>query len=190
MTPEPPRLEDWLPRLVAELHEDIRYWRTIALIAICAALAAVVIAGATGGLAIRNTSTLEKRERKDAAQARRDAAQARSEARDLRAAAWRGCIRDQYERSEEYVSQQVAIGNPRIRELFPPSLIAESLKRRRARLPILNCAPNLCGARPTILGAAEQARFIRRYSERDLDPNPSPPEFFNCPKPARDFRAN
>lgn len=56
MTPEP--MEDWLPRLVAELHQDIRRWQRIALIAVCASLSAIIIAGATGALAIRNANRI------------------------------------------------------------------------------------------------------------------------------------
>lgn len=87
-------------------------------------------------------------------------------------AQYRNCARDMLTRAEQYVSQEVAIRSPLIRQAFPADLIRAAQERRRRNFPILDCRANLRGEIPEPLSAKGQDRYLRRYAKGELDPTP------------------
>lgn len=132
-------------------------------------LCAIVFAGGLGALAIRNTGRIDEAQR---AAERIE----RIDNRALRDAAWRGCARSMLDRAEQYVTNAAVLKVPAFASLFPRQLIERSIARRRARLPILDCDPNLCGRPPTVMPERAQEGFIAAYARGLLPANPQPPK--------------
>ena len=165
---EPP---EWLLRHVAATEHRARRAVAVARVAIVAAIAAILITGATNLLAFRNYRTLAELERTDTASAREAAA--------------RQCARGNLNRAEQHAEYQHQLVVPdRLQDRLDaePILAAllsslaidrqAALERVRRTLPILDCAPNLIGREATPETRERQKLFVRLYMDGKLDPTP------------------
>lgn len=171
---------DWLLRRMAWLERRTRVLGRLLAIAAAAAIAAVAIAGATGGLALRNAGRVANVERRDTA--------------SVRAAAARQCARANLNLAELHAAYQRRVSVPPALAhtiAGEPILVAllqaleldrqANLDRVERLLPILECAPNLVGKGATVLPLDEQRRFVRLYLAGKLDPTPEASDVITGP---------
>jgi hypothetical protein len=142
------------------------------VILMVASLCGILIAGATGGLAMVNAVHVENLEQADTQLGREAAA--------------RQCVRGNITRAELHAAYRprpkaptsplspLVADQPVLRALLTAADLnrVEGLDRVQTSQPILDCVPNLVGKEAVPYSRPVQARFVTLYLAKKLDPTP------------------
>lgn len=157
---------------VAWADRRLRVLGRALVVLMVASLCGILIAGATGGLAMFNSVRVKSLEQADT--------------RLSREAAARQCVRGNITRAELHAAYRpqpkaptspfspLVANQPVLRALLAAAYgeRVEGLDRVQTSQPILDCVPNLVGKEAIPYSRPVQAQFVTLYLKKKLDPTP------------------